>query len=332
MKTFSEPRNAERYDFNGATMGTRYRALFYSFDTQNTEELAHQLNQAVTRVDLQMSNWRPDSELMRFNDLAPGTWMTLPAELLWVLHTAIQVGVESAGAFDIAVGDLVGAWGFGPQGRLADHGEREALRRHPRPSAATALEFDFASGRVRKRQPVHLDLSGIAKGFGVDQLARCLEERGIRDYLVSIDGEFRASGSKPGGQPWTVAIERPQEGVRAALGVLQMGDGGLATSGDYRHFHEQEGKRFAHTMDPRDAAPVDNTVASVSVLAPTCMLADAWATALMVLGPSRGPALARERGLSALFLLREDGGLRQLWVEGDASPNDRRRSPGAIRP
>jgi len=316
VKTCSEPRSAERYDLNGATMGTRYRAVFYSFDTQNRQKLAEQLDSAVTRVDRQMSNWRPDSELMRFNDLQPGIWMTLPAELLWVLHTAIQVGVQSAGAFDIAVGDLVGAWGFGPAGRLADDDAREALRRQPRASAAAALEFDFGSGRVRKRHPVQLDLSGIAKGFGVDQLARCLEDRGIHDYLVSIDGEFRARGRKPGGQPWTVAIERPQEGVRAALGVLQMGDGGLATSGDYRHFHERQGKRYAHTMDPQRAAPLDNGVAAVSVLAPTCMLADAWATALMVLGPSRGPAVAREQGLSALFLLREGDGVRQLWVEG----------------
>ncbi|WP_152223574.1 FAD:protein FMN transferase [Pseudomonas sp. SCB32] len=315
MKTCSESRSAGRYDLNGATMGTRYRVLFYSFDAPDLEALAEQLNMAVTRVDQQMSNWRPDSELMRFNDLQPGIWMTLPAELLWVLHTAIQVGVESAGAFDIAVGDLVGAWGFGPTGRPADDGQRDALRRQPRASAMTALEFDFGGGRVRKRHPVHLDLSGIAKGFGVDQLARCLEDRGIHDYLVSIDGEFRARGGKPGDQPWTVAIERPEAGVRTALGALQMGDGGLATSGDYRHFHEHEGKRYAHTMDPRRAAPLDNGIASVSVLAPTCMLADAWATALMVLGPTLGPAVAREQGLSALFLLREDAGLRQLWVE-----------------
>lgn len=321
MKTFSEPRTPARYDFNGATMGTRYHAAFYSLGAVDEDSLAQQLNIAVTRVDQQMSNWRPDSELMRFNDLAPGVWMSLPDELLWVLHTAIQVGVESTGAFDIAVGDLVGAWGFGPQGSVAGEAQREALRLQPRSSAAAALEFDFDAGRVRKRHPVYLDLSGIAKGFGVDQLARCLEDHGIHDYLVSIDGEFRARGGKPGGQPWTVAIERPQVGVRAALGVLQMGDGGLATSGDYRHFHEHDGKRYAHTMDPRRAAPLDNGVASVSVLAPTCMLADAWATALMVLGPECGPELARQRGLNALFVLREDGGLRQLWVESDTVQN-----------
>lgn len=322
MKTFSETCRARRYYFNGATMGTRYSAVLYSSAPHNTKELEQQLNIAVTRVDLQMSNWRPDSELMRLNELAPGIWMALPTEMLWVLHTAIQVGVESAGAFDIATGDLVDAWGFGPKGTPGIASEREALKCQPRLSAATALEFDFGTGRVRKRHPVHLNLSGIAKGFGVDQMARCLENYGIHDYLVSIDGEFRSRGGKPDGLPWTVAIEAPLEGVRTALGVLQLGDGGLATSGDYRHFYEQDGKRYAHTMDPRLAAPVHNSVASVSVLAPTCMLADAWATALMVLGPEHGSTVAKEYGLNALFVLRDKGEFRQVWIAGKTSQDD----------
>lgn len=297
-------------------MGSRYCALFYTLDAIDEEALAQALRDTVALVDSQMSNWKPDSDLMRLNAAEPGVWVALPAELLWVLQTAIQVGVESTGAFDIAVGDLVEAWGFGPRGRLAGEAERDAIRRRPRCNASAALEFDFAGGRVRKRHPVLLDLSGIAKGFGVDQLARCLEDRGIHDYLVSIDGEYRARGRKPGNQCWTVAIERPQSGKREALGVLQMGDGGLATSGDYRHFHEQDRKRYAHTMDPLRAEPLDNGLASVSVLARSCMLADAWATALMVLGPERGAALARQRGLDALFLLHDGDAVRQLWVQG----------------
>lgn len=316
MKTCSDPVSAQRYRFNGPTMGSRYCALFYSRATLDEAALAHALQDAVARVDAQMSNWRDDSDLSRLNASAAGTWVSLPAELLWVLQTAIQVEIESGGAFDIAVGDLVTAWGFGPPRRCAGAAGRDALPPSPRISASAALEFDFAGARVRKRQPVQLDLSGIAKGFGVDQMARCLEDRGIHDYLVSIDGEYRARGCKPGNQCWTVAIERPQPGRREALGVLQMGDGGLATSGDYRHFREQDGTRYAHTMDPLRGAPLDNGLASVSVLARSCMLADAWATALMVLGPERGAQLARERGLGALFLLREGNGVRQLWIEG----------------
>lgn len=316
MKISSEPVTPQRHCFNGPTMGSRYCAVFYTREAVDLEEMARALRDAVARVDAQMSNWRSDSDLTRFNAIVPGVWMPLPSELLWVLQTAIQVSVQSCGAFDIAVGDLIGAWGFGPQCRRPDEAECAALRCAPRSSAAAALEFDFSAARARKRHPVQLDLSGIAKGFGVDQLARCLEDRGIHDYLVSIDGEYRARGSKPGGQCWTVAIERPQAGVREALGVLQLGDGGLATSGDYRHFHEQGDKRYAHTMDPHRATPLDNDLASVSVVATSCMLADAWATALLVLGHERGAALAREHGLDALFLRREGNQLHQLWVPG----------------
>ncbi|CDF84277.1 ApbE family protein [Pseudomonas knackmussii B13] len=314
MKTCSDLGALQRYSLNGPTMGSRYSAVFHAAQGFDTVPLAQALYEAVDDVDWQMSSWRTDSDLMRFNALPPGEWMTLPANLVWVLQTAVQVGAESGGAFDIAVADLVQAWGFGPGRKPADCFSREALERQARVSASAALEFDFDAGRVRKRQPVRLDLGGIAKGFGVDQLARALERHGIHDYLVSIDGELRAAGSKPDGSPWTVAIEKPEAGVREAFSVLELGEGALATSGDYRHFHDLEGHRVAHTMDPRRAVPLDNPLASVSVLAPSCMLADAWATALLVLGPEAGPALACERGMSALFLLRDGDAIRQLWI------------------
>lgn len=312
MKTCSDA--LQRYSLNGPTMGSRYSAVFYAAPGFDSAPLAEALGEAVDDVDWQMSSWRTDSDLMRFNALAVGAWMALPANLVWVLQTAIRVGAESAGAFEIAVADLVGAWGFGPGRKPAAEVLRSALAGQVRVSAAEALEFEFATGRVRKRLPVQLDLGGIAKGFGVDQLARSLERHGIRDYLVSIDGELRAAGAKPDGSAWSVAIEKPETGVREAFSVMELGDGALATSGDYRHFHDLDGHRVAHTMDPHRAAPLDNALASVSVLAPSCMLADAWATALLVLGPEQGPALACERGMSALFLLRDGDSIRQLWI------------------
>lgn len=321
MKTCSDERAPQRYSLNGPTMGSRYSAVFHAAPGFASEALAQALFEAVDAVDRDMSNWRADSALMRFNALPPGEWTSLPADLLWVLQTALQVTAESAGAFDIAVADLVDAWGFGAHRAYANDPRRAALPGQPRHSAAAALEFAFADGRVRKRLPVHLDLGGIAKGFGVDQLARCLERHGIHDYLVGIDGELRSAGSKPDGSAWSVAIEKPEAGVREAFSVLEMSTGALATSGDYRHFHWVDGRQVAHTMDPRQAAPLDNALASVSVLAPSCMLADAWATALLVLGPEQGPALACERGMSALFLLRDGEAIRQLWIL-DGVPQD----------
>jgi thiamine biosynthesis lipoprotein len=159
--------------------------------------------------------------------------------------------------------------------------------------------------RVRKLAPLRLDLSGIAKGFGVDELDRVMKASGLSSWLVGIDGEMRAAGRKPDGKPWAVGHERPQTDARSLMGVIELDDGAVATSGDYRHIVEIDGRRHAHTIDPRRAAPLANDLASVTVLAPTAMAADAWATALLVLGAEAGADLAHRVGLSAIFVARE---------------------------
>ena len=172
--------------------------------------------------------------------------------------------------------------------------------------------LDWNNHRVRKLAPIGLDLSGIAKGFGVDELARVFEAQGIASYLVSIDGELRAGAPKPDRSPWYVALEGPEFGNRRASGFVELTDAALATSGDYRHVVEHEGVRHAHTIDPRRNAPLANGPASVTVRAPTCMAADAWATAFLVIGPERGSALATSLGLEVLFAERETEPLTQV--------------------
>jgi thiamine biosynthesis lipoprotein len=159
-----------------------------------------------------------------------------------------------------------------------------------------------------------LDLNGIAKGFAVDQLAAVLDAHGISRYLVGIDGEMRARGLKADGQPWSVAVEKPVRGIREVMGVMELSDVAIATSGDYRHWRTLAGQDYAHSMQPILAAPLHNSLTAVTVLANTCMLADAWATALLVLGASAGPALAQSLGLHALFVLREGSQLREILV------------------
>ena len=183
--------------------------------------------------------------------------------------------------------------------------------------AAQSLVIARQAGRVRKPVPVCLDLAGIAKGYGVDQLALCLDRWGIASYLVGIDGELRARGCKPGGQAWTVAIEAPSYGVRAVAGAMELMDTAIASSGDYRHWVDIDGKRYSHTMNPASQQPVENRLAGVTVLGPTCMLADAWATALMVLGQDDGARLARERGMEALFTGRDGETLEEIWIAGE---------------
>ncbi|WPN56356.1 FAD:protein FMN transferase [Pseudomonas sp. P9_31] len=313
MKTSTE---LQRYSLNGETMGTRYTALFYAAAGIDTDAVNHSLACAVARVDQQMSTWKPDSDLNRLNAAPEQQWVSVPEELATVLSAALRVSQQSGGAFDIAVGDLVDAWGFGPGEHAITAQALATPSSHARLSASAALEVDAQRNQVRKRAPLQLDLNGIAKGFGVDELARCLDGLGITRYLVGIDGEMRARGVKPDGQCWAVALEKPRRGVREVMGVMELGDAAIATSGDYRQWVDVAGQSYAHTMNPATGAPLCNPLAAVTVVASSCMLADAWATALMVLGETAGPRLAQERGMDALFVLRDGQQFKEISIVG----------------
>jgi len=285
-------------------MGTRWSALFFADSTLDTTALQNTLQFAVTEVDAQMSTWKPDSDLMRVNHAAIGAWIDAPQMLVEVLRLGLDIGRASDGAFDVSLGDAVAAWGFGP-GAAATESIRVALSAKRRPSWEV---LEIEEGRLRKHAAVTLDLNGIAKGYGVDRLAATLKAFGVTSYLVGIDGEMRASGLRPDGRPWSIAIEQPDDERRAAHSVLELQDAAIATSGDYRHWVEVKGRRLSHTMDPRRGAPLSFSPASVTVVARTCAEADAWATALMVLGPVAGARLAAENQIDELFLMRQDGG------------------------
>ncbi len=287
---------------NGPTMGTRYSAVLYAPSGIDHREVGRDLQAAVDAVDAQMSTWKPDSDLMRLNRLKTGIWCDVPSQLGAVLAAGLEIGRLSGGAFDIGVGDLVSAWGFGSN--PAAERPQATANPGPRRPAHLCIEMDTERLRVRKLTNVTLDLSGIAKGFGVDELARVLGSHGIAHFLVSIDGELRASGGKPHGTPWRVAVEKPKAGSREPEGVLELTDGAVATSGNYRHFVDIDGVRYGHTIDPRRQEPVVNGPAAVTVLAETCMTADAWATALLILGPSTGGAIAAAHGMESIFINR----------------------------
>ncbi len=299
----------KRHALNGPTMGTRWSALFHTAGTFDPDPIRLALQAAVDEVDAQMSVWKPGSDLMRLNAAPPGAWVQVPTRLMEVLRLALDIGRASGGAFDIGMGDAVNAWGFGPA--AAEQGLIRKALAAPRRPAHDVLELDPASARARKRAPITLDLNGIAKGYGADRLAGTLHDAGISSALVGIDGEMRACGLRPGDRPWTIAVEAPDPDRRAPHSLLALQDAAVATSGDYRHWLVVEGRRLSHTMDPRRGAPLMAPPASVTVVAGTCAAADAWATALMVLGAKAGAELARRMRLDALFLLRAgDTGLR----------------------
>ncbi|KWV57155.1 thiamine biosynthesis protein ApbE [Rhizobium altiplani] len=289
-----------RYTMNGPTMGTRWSALFHmplDFDVHRARKA---MADAVTEVDEQMSTWRPESDLNRLNAAKPGEWVFVPESLLTVLGTGLKIGQASGGAFDIGLGDAVSAWGFGAADASEDRIKTARLAR--RSPAHDVLELDKAAGRARKHSEMCFDLNGIAKGFGVDQLTGAARQLGIEAGLFAIDGELRALGTQPDGRGWTVAVEMPNLETRAPHSVLVLEDVAVATSGDYRHWIDVGGRRLSHTMDPHLGMPLRHPPASATVIACDCMSADAWATAMMVLGEARGLALAETLGLPVLFL------------------------------
>lgn len=298
-----------RQTLSGSTMGTRYSVIFYAAPGISVAALNAALFAAVDRVDQQMSTWRVDSDLSRLNAAPIGPWSKVPHELLAVLSAALCVERMSSGAFNINVGDLVSAWGFGPSQGASNSGQTSPADEQVRSPASASLELDHQNRRARKSGTVSLDLSGIAKGFGVDEMARVMDQFHIPSWLVGIDGEMRAKGTKPDGSMWTVAQERPDRHVREVMGVIELQDMAVATSGNYRHFRDVGGRTVSHTMDPRTGVPLENEVTSVSVLAPRCMTADSWATALMVMGVEAGLEAARGYGFDVIFVL-QDGRVR----------------------
>ncbi|MYH28148.1 MAG: FAD:protein FMN transferase [Acidobacteria bacterium] len=272
-------------------------------------DLRAAIQRRLDEIEGRMSHYRDDSELSRFNRARTIAPWPLSRETLGVVAEALAVSRVSGGAFDVTVGPLVDAWGFGPDGRAPAAPEEAALAVLRARVGVDLLEVDLAAGTLRKRrEDVVVDLSAIAKGYAVDAVATLLGELGFSDYLVEIGGELRAAGTNEAGTPWRVAIERPVSGAPAAQRILPLTDAALATSGDYRNFYDLDGARVSHTVDPRTGRPVTHALRSVSVVAARCSLADARSTALNVLGPEEGYALAVEQGWAALFVTEDGAG------------------------
>ena len=291
--------------FEGQTMGTTYSVKWVDKNAARVQGLQVRADQVLATVNKQMSTYDPTSEISTFNKLPAGSEMEVSDALASVTREALRISADSKGAFDATVGPLVNLWGFGPNGRIEKaptDAEIEELR--PRVGYTNISVLDNPT-RLKKAGDQYLDLSAIAKGYGVDQLARTLEEAGIKNYLVEIGGELRAQGVKPEGEPWRIAIESPDVMERSIGRIINVKDTGIATSGDYRNYFEENGVRFSHTLDPSTARPITHKLASVTVLRPTCAEADALATTLMVMGEEAGFEFAKERGIAAYFLVKD---------------------------
>lgn len=300
----SEPE--AHWAYGGRAMGTTFRVVVGAEPGLAREELRGAIQAELERVEARMSTYRESSEVSRFNRHQGTGAFPVSDDTARVVAAARAVAEASGGAFDVTISPLVALWGFGagsaPTAALPGPEQVRAARRHV---GYQKLHVELSPPTLRKEDPaLRIDLGAIAKGYGVDRVALRLEELGARRFFVEVGGEVRVLGEKAPGRPWRVGIEQPDQGVRVSRRVLHLSSGAVATSGDYRNFYERDGKRISHTIDARTGRPVRHKFASVSVLAPSAMMADAYATAINVLGPVEGPALAKRSGLAVYWIER----------------------------
>ena len=297
----------ESFTLSGESMGTSWHVtLVPTAGMPARAELQAGIQAQLERVNQSMSTYREDSEISRFNALAPDTWFEVSEDFHAVLSTAMAVGWQSEGAYDVTVAPLVDLWGFGPAGQVGAPPADDRITDVLENVGQDYLRLDGEGGyRLLKTRPVSLDFSSIAKGYGVDLVARWLDARGLDRYLVEVGGEMRLAGMSGRGDPWRVAIERPESALRTAEQAISVTDVAIATSGDYRNYFEVDGQRFSHSIDPRRGYPVSHDLVSVTVLDNSAMRADAWATALVVLGQERAMAVATQQGLAVYFIQRQ---------------------------
>lgn len=307
----------EIIELSGPTMGTQYRITLIKGERSLPDDLQQQVDDELNRISSLMSTYDPDSQLSLFNQQRTTEWVAMAPETIELIRQAKRISEATGGAFDIAIGSISRMWGFGPGANPDSEvpGDDELFMAMNQ-VGYQLLSLSPYNDQVRKLSPeLEVDLSAIAKGYGVDQIGLLLEGRGIERYLVDIGGEIRTRGLSERGKPWLIGIEWPDGSGQGARG-LAVENAHIATSGDYRNYQVVNGRRISHLIDGRTGAPIEHTLASVTVLHGSVAQADAWATALMILGPSDALKLATRLGLAASFTSREGDRFNVTSTEG----------------
>lgn len=296
-------------EVSGETMGTTYNIVAVDHTAElEADEVRAAAEATLAEVNAKMSNWDPNSEISRFNAARSTQPVDISPELAEVLKVAMEVHEASQGQFDVTLGPLIELWGFGartPESPVPSDEAIEAALSVVGQSRVLTLTTDPPTlSKARPETSVYL--AAIAKGFGVDRVAATLAGLGLADFMVEIGGDLYATGNNPEGEPWRIGIERPDATNRSVEEIVNLSGLGMATSGDYRNYFEEDGVRYSHIIDADTGRPITHETASVTVLAETAMLADGWATALLALGQERGMDLAEDADLAVFFMVRDE--------------------------
>lgn len=302
----------------GLSMGTSYKVVAVDHEARVSEsDIKRAIDDALKLVNARMSNWDSESEISRFNAKSSTDATEISPELATVMQAAADVNRASGGRFDTALGPLIELWGFGAPGGQARPNEDAILNALARSGQDRTLQL--GASQLRKTETdTQIYLAGIGKGYGADHVGRAIAALGIKDYMVEIGGDLVVAGNNPDGQPWAIGIETPNIADKALVDVVRISGLGLATSGDYRNYFEEDGQRYSHLIDPMSGHPVTHKTASATVIAQNAMLADAWSTAMLILGRERGMAVAAEQGIAVQFVDRTKDGQPFRSFKSDA--------------
>jgi len=293
------------FSITGQTMGTTYSVVAVDGGQGVAEhQITAAVETALSEVNAQMSNWDQGSDVSRFNAQSGTSPVPIPASFADVMAAAEDVHLASDGRFDVTMGPLIELWGFGAPGSQTMPSDAEIAAALSRSGHASVLTL--ADGALQKARPdAQVYLAAIGKGYGADHVGRALAGLGLEDFMIEIGGDLYASGVNPNGVPWQIGIETPSarnSGVEQVVGLSGMG---LASSGDYRNYFEQDGTRYSHVIDPTTGRPITHQTTSATVVAENAMLADAWATAMLTLGRDRGLEVAEANGVAVFFIDRD---------------------------
>jgi thiamine biosynthesis lipoprotein len=314
LSACSQQEETKPLRFQGQIFGTFWLATFPDdWSEQQAEQLEAGIQRELQAVDAGMSTYREDSELNRLNRHELGEWLPVSEELFEILQISQTISEASSGAFDVTVGGLVNLWSFGPEHRPEEIPDTQELQKRLANSGYQYLELDADKQQVRRLKDFYIDLSAVAKGYAVDQVAAWLESQGVENYLVDIGGELIVGGERKPEQPWRIGVEVPDGSLQQAHHILPLIDASIATSGDYRNYYELEGRRLSHTIHPKTGWPIDHNLASATVQHPSNAVADAWATAFMVMGVEESLETARRENIKALLISRK-GETWETWL------------------
>jgi thiamine biosynthesis lipoprotein len=291
--------------FGGPTMGSTYSVKYIrSPDGPDVAHVQPEVEAILAEVDQQMSTYRSDSDIERFNGLPANSCQSMPAGVLELVRVGEQLSIDSQGSYDLTVEPLLDLWGFGPQARVEQVPTPEQLALVRKRVGYGHLHID--GDQLCKDAPVEVDFNSIAAGYAVDRISARMQALGVSSFLVEATGELKAVGKKADGSPWRVALEAPRDDEQVVEKTIELDGYGVSTSGDYRNYFEQDGRHYSHTFDALTGAPIDHALASVTVIDHSTLMADGLSTLLLILGPERGWAFAEQHKIAAFFVIRAD--------------------------